>query len=295
MYKHDVNITSELEAHAFVQLCEDKFEKELTLFADGLTDDKSCRIITLSGPTCSGKTTAAKKITAAAEKKGLRTRVISIDDFYLTPDLSDPNPDYESVSAIDLELFAVCANALIKGNTAYLPTFDFKVRDRVALTEYVPCENDIYIFEGIQALYPEIRALLPENGYASAMIGVFDDVCVNGVSVGRNYVRLARRLIRDFRFRSTDFETTMKLWKTVRENEDKNIYPYVDDVRHKISSYLPYELPYIGNELLPMLYAQSAIKDGKLTELIERLKAVINPLFKNEMIPLNSLFREFIG
>lgn len=293
----NVNISNSDEAARYISECETELEKSLQSAADAAISRRDVRIITLAGPTCSGKTTAAAKLCAAAEARGLRARVLSIDDFYRGFDRNLPEPNYETAEAIDTAYFAECVDGLLKGKRVMLPTFDFKIKKRAALTEYVPKRDDIYVFEGIQAMYPEITSAFGSYPHTSIAIGVFEDVKIGETFFDKNDIRLARRLLRDYRFRATDINTTMRLWKTVRENEEVNIYPYLLSSEIKINSFLRYEMMYIGKELVPVLNASFAEKasSDKAKEICKKLENVSNTYFTRDMIPLESLFREFIG
>ena len=296
MLNIDSDINSYQSAADYVALCEKRFEKMLTNTVTSVLSPVAPKIITLSGPTCSGKTTTAAKLTDVIEILGYRARVLSIDDFYKDNLRFEDKPDFESAAAIDLDYFGECAEKLFSGKKVYLPTFDMKKGNRTALTEYYPHEEGIYIFEGIQAVYPEITSHLAPFGYKSIFISVAEDVTVNGVFFSKNEIRLIRRLVRDDRFRATGVEKTFSMWDNVRANEEKNIFPNAEKSDIKINSFLPYEILFIGKYLLPLLdcFVSSEYSD-RASKLADKVKKVTNQYITEDMIPFRSVFREFIG
>lgn len=290
-------IESAKSAKQFVDLCEESFEKKLSETVETVISTDKTKIITLSGPSCSGKTTTARKLIEEIEKSGCNARMISIDDFYRDNIRDEENADFESASALDLVSFNRFVSDLFSGKIAEKPIFDLGKGGVIGFEKYVPNEDDIYIFEGIQAVYPEITSKLSDFPYKSLFVSVANDVSLNGVVFEKHEIRLARRLVRDIRFRSTDFERTMKLWTSVRSNEEKNIFPGAENVEFRIDSFLPYELLYIGKLLIP-----ETEKIPHVTEKYEALKVLKEKLLKTtnkyiteDMIPQKSMFREFIG
>ena len=160
----DLDVKTKDEARSFIGECEDVFGQEIDDAIKSLVSSKDTKIVTLSGPTCSGKTTTAKKLTEHIETKGRRAVVMSIDDFFIDRNnrnvVNDEAPDYDTVKAIDIDYFAHFTERLMKGESVLVPTYDFIKTARTGYNEYIPNENDIYVFEGIQAVYPEISSLL---------------------------------------------------------------------------------------------------------------------------------------
>ena len=170
-------------------------------------------------------------LTAEITAAGKNAVILSIDDFFrerTSPKLvNGASVDFDSAAAIDLELFAECTAAMLAGKNTILPQYDFITGTRSFPRDYVSTPDDIVIFEGIQAFYPEITSLLSAFPYKSIFINVSGDITVNGTVFSGNEIRLARRLVRDFRFRSASPEFTMEIWENVRRNEEANIFPYM--------------------------------------------------------------------
>lgn len=285
-------------AERFIQSCENSFKRSIEKVSESILNSDGIKIVTLCGPTCSGKTTTASLLTAHMEQNGKKARVLSIDDFYFGTDEMERRgiTDFEGPEAIDLPFLRDTLEKLSKNEPAVLPTFDFTVRNRVALTEYVPCENDIYILEGIQAMYPEVRSMLEGIGYKSIFISVSKTLNVCGTRFTKEEIRLLRRVVRDFYHRNTTAEETMILWPNVRKNEEKNIYPYMNSADYQINSLMPYEVLLLGKFF--MFITEKYPKTSKGYQVIEAMRNKLRPLVDNcittDLIPAESVFREFI-
>jgi len=287
------NIPNALE---FISKCENRFDEELERAVEDILSSP-CRAITLAGPTCSGKTTAAARLCAAFEKHNLRARLVSIDDFYR----SDAEMkrlgimDYESAEAIDIEMFRTVCHDLALCRKTYIPTFDFKSRSRSDMLPYVPSSNDIYIFEGIQAIYPEITHWLSDFSYKKVFINPKKEINVVDSAFSNVEIRLMRRVVRDFYNRASSVDLTLELWKNVRKNENKNIFPYISSEDIEINSTIPYEVFILGKKLL--LLTEDFVSESQyykdIISLREKLLPFSENVFTPEMIPERSLLREF--
>lgn len=280
--------------------CETDFRTRLDGVVNAvLADDDHLRTIALSGPTCSGKTTTANRLIEQIGASGHHAVVISIDDFFL--DRNDRNrvdlepPDYDSVEAIDLDYLDIFLTRLRNRQSVLVPKYDFTATRRVGYHEYLPDPLDIYVIEGIQAVYPEVTARLGD--YRSIFISVTDDVSVNGVTFDRNEVRLLRRIVRDYNFRGATPEFSFHLWDGVRRNEEKNIFPNAGNCDFYLNSFLPYELFVLRKHALPLLadVPETSGHRPSADELAKKLSALPELPFDDRRIPQNSVFREFIG
>ena len=287
------------EAKSFIALCERKFEDKLREASVEILN-RGNRIITLAGPTCSGKTTTASMLVDEIERTGRNAVVISIDDFYLDNlrvGLGEGKKiDFDSVKTIDLEYLESFTDSLLKLEKVKIPSFDFTTGCRSGYREFQPTKNDIFIFEGIQAVYPEVTALFGNN-YTSVFICVEDEVFCNGVYFSPHEVRLLRRLVRDYKFRSTTPANTMMIWESVRENEEASIFPNAKNPDFFIDSFITYELYMIAGFALPLLKEiplDSPYKSAA-SSLVSRLELLDTQFYLTEFIPENSMFREFIG
>ncbi|MBE6553675.1 MAG: hypothetical protein E7666_04960 [Ruminococcaceae bacterium] len=260
------------------------------------------RLIGLTGPTCSGKTTAARLFTDYMESHGHCVHVISVDDFYFDKDYlkkradDDPNIeiDYDSEDTIDADLLAEKTESLLACKPTRLPRFDFRSGLRVDGVTVTPQAGDIFLFEGIQILYPRVREILSGTAYHSIYISPVSSIEVGGEVFLPNEIRLMRRLVRDFRYRASDPAFTFYLWQSVRENEEKSIFPYADTCHEKIDSTMPYEIgmlkPYL-NAILPQVMPQDRSYESAQA-LLQKIQSV--QTIPSSLIADQSLYKEFI-
>ena len=287
------------EAAVFINYCEKKFEDKLSQTVNDIISQGN-KIITLAGPTCSGKTTTAGALVKGLEDRGRSAVVISIDDFYLDnlrANLKNGDEiDFDSVATIDLNYLTEFTRALLSGLPVHIPRFNFKTGLRDGYTEYIPKPNDVYIFEGIQAVYPEVTALFAEN-YTGVFINVNDRIICNGVSFEPHEIRLLRRIVRDNKFRNTTPEQTFHYWESVRRNEIESIFPNAVNSNFIIDSFLPYELFTIAPLAVPLLNSIADESSYKMIadDLMCRLSHLRSDVYTSELIPKGSIFREFIG
>ncbi len=275
----------------------DQWEKMLASFAKS-----DCRIYTLSGPTCSGKTTTAHLLDEAFTRAGKRVEVISIDDFFHSRPTKEERYtvkdakelDYDSIDALDLESFAQCAHQICQGKDCSLPIFDFHTGQRKGYRTLQAKNYDIALFEGIQAIYPEITAILRPYGITEIATGVQSDAVVNGIFFDRRQIRLMRRLMRDVHKRSAPAVFTIQLWHSVSANEEKNIFPYEHQADVRIDSFLAYELFVLRNPLLEILKTIPADSSAYPTakELMEKLEPL--PSLPESVVPKQSMYWEFL-
>ena len=301
--KHTVN--NELTPQAqksFVAACDAAFEAHMHEVAESIASTPSLRLLGLTGPTCSGKTTAAKKFTECLEAHGHRVHVVSIDDFYFDKSVlqkradDDPNIeiDYDSEETIDVALLEEKTASLLRGEETRLPRFDFRSGMRVEGVTVTPRREDVFLFEGIQILYPRVDRILRGESYRSICICPTSSIEVAGESFAPNELRLMRRLVRDYRYRASEPAFTLYLWQSVRENEEKSIFPNLFGCNATIDSTMPYEVgmlkPYLL-EILSMVPSESPFF-GQAKALAQRLAAVNE--ISSQYLTEHSLYKEFI-
>lgn len=284
------------EAQPLILNSEKAFDGRISEIAREICDS-GVRCLTLAGPTCSGKTTTASKLTAALEKNGRRCRVVSVDDFYYGKEEMEKRgiTDIEGPASINIPLFEEASAALCSGRETYLPVFDFKTRTSHKGFKYTPHKNDIYIFEGIQAVYPDITRCLDPFSYKSIFINVEEGMKIGESEFDRSEIRLIRRTVRDNRHRNTPPPETMRLWRGVRENEEKNIYPFVKNSDHTINSLLDYELLLMSRYYIAVTENYPA--DDEYAKEVVSLRERLLPLCRSgvtiDAVPESSHIREF--
>jgi uridine kinase len=267
------------------------------------------KVIRLSGPTCAGKTTTADKLTAVLEAAGRVVYPISIDDFFYGRDVleamaesrPDGKLDYDSVAAIDLPALATCVRDLMETGHARIPVFDFvtgyttEYRDLTVPDGVEP----IFLFEGIQAVYPEVAALFAGIPERSIFINVMKEtVLVSPDGTERVFapddIRLLRRLVRDEAKRGTSPDFTLTLWHSVRDNEVKSIYPYANTCDYGIDSNMAFDVHMLAPHLRRIFAEQPC--DGLEVEWSARILASVEGVEGIDAACLaeNSLYHEFI-
>ena len=293
---------SKEEARAFVETHESNFEKRLDDIAERVCSDHAVRLVALSGPSCSGKTTTANKLIRELEARGRKVHVVSIDDFFydktrlaeIAKENGDGKIDYDSIKTIDFDALVECVREIFSDGKTVVPRFDFKQGKRVGYVEYAPDEEDLFIFEGIQAIYPEITAVFKKYPSVSIYICAESGVRIGDKIFEPNEIRLLRRLVRDYNFRASSPEFTMYLWESVRSNEDANIFPYVDGCDMRIDSTLAFDVnilkPYLEDVLKKMPEDNEFIEGAR--RIIEKIKD-IEPVSR-EYLTEDSLYNEFI-
>ncbi len=302
MITQNYKFESESEIISCILRSEAGYDEQIKETARLLTHNPDLTFITLSGPTCSGKTTTALRLTEEFVARGHRVRTVSIDNFFRdnldTNRLivnSDVEKDYDSVDALDLECFEECVRGITEKRHVYLPTFDFITGKRSAYTLFEPYDDYYIIFEGLQAIYPEVLSLLPADKFAQLHVSVDDDLSVCGQIFTRREIRLIRRIVRDYKFRGSSPEFTLFLWNSVTKNEDINISPYINDIPIRINSLLLYEMNIIKNDFLDIMTQvkpDSRYYDD-CTAFISRFDKI--PAINKSYLPENSVYREFLG
>ncbi len=294
---------SEEEKKAIVASGESAFRTRLSETVNRIAEQKNLRLITVSGPSCAGKTTSSAKLEQALEEHGYSVHVISIDDFFLDRNFlirrareNGEVPDFDSPDTIDFQALSEAIGAIVSKRSHRIPIFSFREGKRVGFRELeATSERDIYLIEGIQAVYPEVTACFRGTPFVSLFVCPEIELSVGDRPLCATDVRFLRRLVRDSKFRSATPEFTFTIWETVRANEEKNIFPNLFDVQYRINSYLEYELYMIAPmaKVLLQTIPQKSRHAEAATRYLEILSAL--PEISDAYLPSDSLFREFIG
>lgn len=300
---NDVNaIINTKNAQNLICLAEALHEKKISSIADRILDQRhQVRVILISGPSSSGKTTFAQRLSTQLRVNGLRPVALSLDNYFLareeTPRDASGQYDFEALEALDLSLLDAHLKALIKGAEVEMPVFNFVEGRRTSMGKHLKLSPDeILVIEGIHALNPRLFPSLDRNQlfkiYVSALFQLNIDVYNR---VPTTEVRLIRRLVRDDKFRGINPERTLGQWESVRRGENTNIFPYQEEADVMFNSSHLYELnalrPYAEHLLVSIMPESPYYKTA--THLM-RLLSFFDPLDSTK-VPFNSILREFIG
>ena len=304
-YACDIHrINQEVKAHPqeLILTVEHIFHSDIRQIVDRILEIPVKRhIIYLSGPSSSGKTTTAMKLSEAFEAKGCHVILISMDDFYLGKDyvrkLPNGKYDFESIEALDISLMRQCAKQAMQSGECDIPVYDFPNSRRSGVTRHIQLEKDsVVIVEGIHALNPIFSDPLISEYVSKLYIGVKQGVKDNEDYVLSNRdIRLLRRIVRDDQFRGTAPDIVMERWEDVIEGEQKNIRPYrytSDFTLNTIHIYEPCLIKDRAIRLLSQIDASSPV-----AETAQRLSLALSCFesVEESLVPDNSLMREFIG
>ena len=270
----------------------------------GIADDiyrRKARIVLISGPSSSGKTTFSKRMSVQLMTNGLRPVALSLDDYFvdreLTPLDEHGEYDFESLYALDLPFFNAQLNALLQGEEVELTKFDFTTGKRILTGNKLRInDHTVRIIECIHALNPELTKHIPSADkykiYVSALTSIMLD--------DHNYIpttdnRLLRRILRDYKYRGYSAEATISRWPSVRKGEDKWIFPFQENADAMFNSALLFELAILKGYLTPIL---EQVKENRpeyseayrLNKFLQYFETI-----PDDDLPPTSLLREFLG
>ena len=298
---NDYITSSSNKPEDIIQLSEIMQDYKLLSIAEQIVLNKeNYKIILLSGPSSSGKTTSAMKLSLYLKSLGLNPTHLSLDDYFHerteTPLGEDGKPDFESITAVDIKLFDSQISKLLKGTKVVVPTFNFIDGKKEYKRTVELKENDILIIEGLHALNEELLTNIPKKKkfkiYVSPLTYLNID---NDNRISMTDLRLLRRMVRDNRTRGYSPSVTLGTWMKVRSGEEKHVFPYQDNADALFNTSLAYELSVLKTYAEPLLFSIKEDDPEYQTaqRLIELLKFVL-PI-PSESVPKTSILREFIG
>lgn len=296
------NLIAAEKGGELLRIAEALHEKKIAQIADQIAcEGERIHLITIAGPSSSGKTTFAQRLMVQLRVNGLKPISISLDDYFVdrdhTPLDEDGRPDYECLAAIDVDFFNEQLSALINGFPVYLPRYNFQTGKReIRNTPLMITANQPIIIEGIHGLNEQLTESLPKNNkfkiYCSALTQLNID---NHNRIPTTDNRIIRRIVRDHQFRGHDALKTIGMWSMVRRGEEKHIFPYQEEADVMFNSALIYELAVLKRYAEPLL--ASIMPDCPEYSEAKRLLKFLSyflPL-EDQEVPLNSILREFIG
>lgn len=285
----------------YVLVAEALHEKRLAAIADQITNHpRGPRIVLLSGPSSSGKTTTTKRIAIHLRVNGKRPVIVELDNFFVdrekTPRDEHGELDFESFHSIDVPRLQHTVRELLSGRRTRIPKFDFKLGRGVDGEELHLEEDGILILEGIHGLNDQLLPSIPDGMkfkiYASPLThpNIDDHNRISSADA-----RLIRRIVRDNNYRGHDALATIARWPSVRRGEERNIFPYQHGADAIFNSALPYEMSVLKQFAVPVLkkvkadhpeYAEAA----RLIKFLSYFRDV-----DADFVPRHSLLREFVG
>lgn len=291
-------------ASELIKIAEAFHEKKLGSIADRIAEanhERGARLVLISGPSSSGKTTFAKRLGIQLRILGLKPVLISLDDYFVerdkTPLDADGQYDYEAIEAIDVEAFNADLNRLLQGQSVEVPRYDFITGKRQYHDKPLQLDQrSVLVVEGIHGLNPALTAQIDERSKFKVYLSAFTSLSMDDLSrISTTDNRLLRRIIRDHATRGVDATATLRRWESVRRGEDKHIFPYQENCEVMFNSSLFYELSVLRSYIAPLLHAvpDNVPEYGEARRLLRFIDYFL-PMSADE-IPPTSILREFIG
>lgn len=292
------------EASDLIKVAEAFHEKKLGSIADSILDanrTRGARMVLISGPSSSGKTTFAKRLGIQMRILGLNPVLISLDDYFLDRDYTprDENGDYdfETIDALDLKTFNEHLEQLFNGLSVEIPRYDFISGKRQWHESPLKLdERSILVIEGIHGLNPRLTEKIADSYKFKIYISAFTSIMMDDVNrIPTTDNRLLRRIVRDNETRGSDAASTLRRWASVRSGEDKYIFPYQENADVMFNSSMFYEIPVLRKYVEPLLHKvpDTLPEYGEARRLLHFLGNFLN--IEPDEIPPTSILREFIG
>lgn len=275
--------------------------KKIIEIANDIIDRKKIRVVTIAGPSSSGKTTLSKKLKLSLQTSCIETLAISLDDYYIgranIPLDENGEKDFETIKALDIELLNKNLKELIEKNETDLPIYNFVTGERETKTRRVKLsDRGIIVIEGIHGLNDELTKYIPRENKYKIYISCLTQTNMDMHNrVHTTDVRKIRRIVRDSLSRKTPGEETLEMWNSIRKGEAKWIFPFQEDADAIFNSSLSYELgvlkPYAIKELMKISASSKVYEEAK--KLAELLSCFVD--IDSNLVPSDSLLKEFIG
>lgn len=276
-------------------------EKKIAHLADSILIRKTAKFVLIAGPSSSGKTTFAKRLAVQLKVNGYKPYVLGLDDYFLprsqTPRLENGEYDFESIRSLDLELLNKDLTALLEKKEIKLPRYNFFTGEREDSNHTLKLgPENILIIEGIHGLNEQLTSSIPAENKVKIYISALNQLNLDFHNrIPTTECRKIRRIVRDAQYRGYSAEETLQRWTSVREGEDKNIFPYQEDADFMFNSTLTFELGVLRKHVMPMLRAidYKSVVYNESQDLIALFEHFLD--IKDELVPNNSILREFLS
>ena len=276
-------------------------EKKIANIADEIARRKNVKMVLIAGPSSSGKTTFAKRLGIQLRVNGLKPFTISVDNYFVerenTPKDENGNYNFESIDAIDLELFNKNLQGLIRGEEVELPTFDFLQGRKIFNGKKKKLANDeILVIEGIHCLNDKLTSYIPKDVKFKVYISALTVLNIDYYNrISTTDTRLIRRIVRDYNYRGYSALHTLRMWESVIKGENLNIYPYQETADAMFNTSLVYELGVLKDYAMPLLAEiDNTYPEYSEAKRLHRMLSYFESIPAKD-IPNQSLIREFIG
>ena len=276
-------------------------EKKIANIADDIVSRGNVKVVLIAGPSSSGKTTFAQRLGVQLRVNGIKPFTLSVDNYFVereqTPKDKNGKYDFESINAIDLELFNSNLKGLINGEEVELPTFDFLMGTKKYNGNRLKLDKDqVLVMEGIHCLNDKLTELIPQEKKFKIYIS---DLTVLNIDyynrISTTDTRLIRRMVRDFNFRGYSALHTLQMWYSVNRGEQKNIFPYQETADVMFNSSIVYEIAALKKYAMPLLEDISPdVPEYSEAQRLLNLMRYFDEV-DCDLIPNTSLLREFIG
>ena len=284
-----------------VLLSEALHEKKIFDISKKILKKEDVKMILIAGPSSSGKTTFAGKLANALRIRGIKPVTISVDNYFVerteTPLDENGKPNFESINAIDLELFNDHLDRLIKGEEISVPTFNFIKGEKEYLGNKMKLHDDeILVIEGIHCLNDKLTEKISNDKKFKIYISALTVMNIDYFNrISTTDTRLIRRILRDYRTRGYSAKRTIEMWPSVRRGEFENIFPYQEEADFMFNSSVLYEMSVLKKHIVPLLEEITNEEEeySEARRLLGMLKYFED--IEDEIVPVNSLVREFLG
>ncbi|MCD4828888.1 MAG: nucleoside kinase [Candidatus Cloacimonetes bacterium] len=274
-------------------------EKKLAQMADEIKQREQARIVLIAGPSCSGKTTFAKRLYIQLRVNGLMPRIIGMDDYFhprrLTPHKPNGEYDFECIEAIDVELLNDHLTRLLAGEEVGLPHYNFQSGERDDSHHPMRLsEGDVIVLEGIHGINDRLTQSIAPEHKVRIYISPLNQLNIDRHNrIPTTDVRKVRRIVRDAKYRGYTAEDTLIRWPAIREGEEKNIFPFQENADLMFNSSLTYELGVMKKHAMPLLTQVSS--RSPVYHEATRLGRILDHFhdIPDNHVPSNSLLREF--
>lgn len=276
-------------------------EQKIGNLAAQIASDDKKKFVMIAGPSSSGKTSFANRLSIQLIAKGRKPHPLSLDDYYVDREFCPKNPDgsfdFECLESIDIKLFNEDMNRLLKGEAVDMPSFNFKTGKREYRGRKLTLgADDILVIEGIHGLNNRLSQFIPPEHKFKIYISALTQLNIDEHNpLSTTDERLIRRIVRDARTRGTNAMETIAMWPSVRKGERENIFPFQEQADVMFNSALVYELAVLKVYAEPLLFGierdcPEYLEAKRLLKLLDYFLPM-----PADGIPNNSLLREFVG